>query len=122
VTDGPSASGAHGGASTCWAAVGPALRPGAARARGIGDLVRATLGLPADVAVTVQQLACREPGCPPIETVIAVLQRPPRRWTLHRPVAEIDNGLVTGLLTNDPYGETHEQHQPRDGRESGHHR
>ena len=89
---------------------------------GIGDLVRATLGLPADVAVTVQQLVCREPGCPPIETVIAVLQRPPRRWTLHRPLAEIDNGLVTGLLTNDPYGETHEQHHPRDGRESGHHR
>ncbi len=56
-------------------------------------------------AVTVQRLTCPEPGCPPIETVIAVLGTPPRRWTVHRPLTEIDDELVTGLLTHDPQGD-----------------
>ena len=55
-----------------------------------------------DVAVTVQQLSCREPGCPPVETVIAVLDTPPRRWTIHRPLVEIDDETVTDLLAHDP--------------------
>ncbi|WP_433555562.1 hypothetical protein ACQPWY_24035 [Pseudonocardia xinjiangensis] len=76
------------------------------RATEIADLVRLQLGLP-DAAVTVSQLACREPGCPPVETVIAVLATPSRRWTIHRPLAEIDDALVSGLLTHDPHGATH---------------
>ncbi|MDH6130323.1 hypothetical protein [Kitasatospora sp. GP82] len=44
-----------------------------------------------DDIVVVRQLDCAEPGCPPVETFVAVL--PPsgasRRWTLHHPVDEI---------------------------------
>ena len=75
------------------------------RATEIADLARASLGLSADAAVTVSQVACREPGCPPVETVIAVLGRPARRWTIHRPLIEVDDALVTSLLTHDPHGE-----------------
>jgi hypothetical protein len=75
------------------------------RAIEIAALVRITLALPEDIAVTVQQLACREPGCPPIETVIAVLAVPPRRWTLHRPLAEIEDDVVISLLTHGPIGD-----------------
>lgn len=70
--------------------------------------MRTTLSLPEDTTVTVSQLSCREPGCPPLETVIAILDDPPRRWTIHRPLAEIDDALVTGLLHHDPHGETHD--------------
>jgi hypothetical protein len=76
------------------------------RASEIAALVRITLGLPEDIAVTVQQLACREPGCPPIETVIAVLAVPPQRWTLHRPLAEIDDDVVISLLTHGRIGDS----------------
>jgi hypothetical protein len=76
-----------------------------ARGRRAGDitaLVRSTLQIPEDVAVTVQQLSCREPGCPPVETVIAVLGTQPRRWTIHRPLAEIDDAAVEDVLAHNP--------------------
>jgi hypothetical protein len=72
------------------------------RAGEIAALVRSTLRLEEVVAVTVQQVRCREPGCPPVETVIAVFGAPPRRWTIHRPLAEIDDATVTDLLARDP--------------------
>jgi hypothetical protein len=80
----------------------------ARRAAEIAELVRVTLRLPDDVAVTVQQLSCAEPGCPPVETVVAVLATPPRRWTIHRPLAEIDDALVTSRLTHSHLGDVHD--------------
>jgi hypothetical protein len=70
----------------------------------IAQLVRTILKLPDDVAVTVQQLTCREPGCPPVETVIAVLAASPQRWTLHHPLTAINDDMVTHLLTDNPDG------------------
>ncbi len=78
------------------------------RAAEIAELVRATLGLPEDTAVTVQQLSCSEPGCLPVETVIAVLATPPLRWTIHRPLAEVDDALVTSRLTHPHPGDAHD--------------
>ncbi|MGF1645595.1 MAG: hypothetical protein ACFCVF_01520 [Kineosporiaceae bacterium] len=79
------------------------------RAAEIADLVHRHLALPPESAVTVQQLACREPGCPPIETVIAVLGTPPRRWTLHHPLSEIDDAMVVDLVRpDDAPGDDHD--------------
>ncbi len=87
------------------------------RAAELADVVRAALGLPVEAVVTVSQLTCREPGCPPVETVIAVLPsdrtEAVRRWTIHRPLVEIDDVLVTGLLTHDPHGDRHDRPQGR---------
>jgi hypothetical protein len=80
----------------------------ARRAAEIAELIRVTLRLPDDVAVTVQQLSCSEPGCPPVETVLAVLATPPCRWTIHRPLAEIDDALVTSRLTHSRLGDVHD--------------
>ncbi|MEU5845320.1 hypothetical protein [Saccharopolyspora shandongensis] len=80
--------------------------PGRAdRAGEIAELARTTLGLPTDAAVTVQELACAEPGCPPIETKIAVLGERPRRWTFHARVSEVDDETVRAILTTRPEGE-----------------
>lgn len=80
--------------------------PGRAdRAGEIAELVRATLDLPSGAAVTVQELACAEPGCPPVETKIAVLDRPQRRWTIHAPVSDVDDETVRTTLTTRPEGE-----------------
>lgn len=76
------------------------------RAAEIGDLVRTALALPEQAAVTVQQLACTEPGCPPIETKIAVLgMGSARRWTLHTPLSEVADSDVRRLLDQHPEGE-----------------
>ena len=88
-----------------------ASAPGADRgsqAVHLAQLVRTILDLPHDVAVTVQQLTCREPGCPPVETVIAVLASVPRRWTLHHPLSAISDDMVTRLLTDNPQGGPHD--------------
>ncbi|MGW0159794.1 hypothetical protein ACWDUN_10775 [Mycobacterium sp. NPDC003323] len=44
------------------------------------QVVRTELDLYAEATVLIQQLACTEPGCPPVETVVAVLGTPRRSW------------------------------------------
>ncbi|MFE2425890.1 hypothetical protein ACFXJ5_03865 [Streptomyces sp. NPDC059373] len=70
--------------------------------RELKETVRCLLALDEDTAVVVRQLACTEPGCPPLETVVAVLpmDAPARRWTLHRPTEQItEDDLRAVLLT-----------------------
>lgn len=68
------------------------------------QLVRRLLGLDDGTAVMVRQLDCTEPGCPPLETVIAVLPDagPARRWTLHRPADQIDESDLRALFDLPP--------------------
>jgi hypothetical protein len=44
-----------------------------------------------DDAVVVNELRCTEPGCPPIETVVALLRAgsEPRQIRVYKPVAEV---------------------------------
>lgn len=55
---------------------------------------RALLGLSDDVVISVTELACREPGCPDIETVVAVLKAglKPRIIRMHKPIPEVTLG------------------------------
>ncbi|MFH9820153.1 hypothetical protein [Streptomyces sp. NPDC017230] len=71
--------------------------------RELKETVRGLLGLDDDTAVMVRQLVCTEPGCPPLETVVAVLPMdgPARRWTLYRPADQItEDDLRAALLTD----------------------
>ena len=46
--------------------------------------------LPESASVLVTELRCGEPGCPPLETVIAILDPgPPRQVKIPKPVAEV---------------------------------
>lgn len=44
----------------------------------VKDWTRHTVGVEDDIGVMVKQLACTEPGCPPVETVIASCTTPGR--------------------------------------------
>jgi hypothetical protein len=84
--------------------VRPAGQPRAADRADTGALkavVRDTLHLDADHTIVVQQLACAEPGCPPVETVIAVLSAtaPAQRWTLHQPLSDLTADALRAALT-----------------------
>jgi len=46
------------------------------RVREIRSWVRESHGIPEETTVMVTELACTEPGCPPLETVVAVLHSP----------------------------------------------
>ena len=45
-----------------------------------------------DISVMITQLQCTEEGCPPIETVIAIMETPgkPRQYKIHKPLAEVE--------------------------------
>ncbi len=57
----------------------------------VKEWVVEVFGLGADVTVMVTELRCTEPGCPPLETVIAILDRPgrPRQFKVHKAAAEV---------------------------------
>jgi hypothetical protein len=58
-----------------------------------------TLGLTDDVAVMVTELRCTEPGCPPLETVVAILGEsgPNRQYKIHKPIADVTEADVRSM-------------------------
>ncbi len=40
--------------------------------------------------ISISQLTCKEPGCPPIETVIAVMTHPVQQHKIHKSVNDIN--------------------------------
>lgn len=75
-------------------------QPNAERIAFIKQMVAQRFGLPPDAVVMVSELRCSEPGCPPLETVIAILDGPGRRRQvkLHKSTAEITAKDVDGLI------------------------
>jgi len=66
--------------------------------------VREALGLDEGTVVLVRQLACHEPGCPPVETVLAVLHEGGTvARTVHRPVADLTYDDVHTAFTREEY-------------------
>jgi hypothetical protein len=63
----------------------------AAAIRRLKLLARELFGASEDDAVVVTELACTEPGCPPIETVIALLRAgsEPRQVKVHKPAVDV---------------------------------
>ncbi|MFE4108027.1 hypothetical protein [Almyronema epifaneia] len=75
----------------------------------IGQLktwTQAALDLSADIPVSISQLQCQEPGCPPLETVITVMTQPPQMFKIHRAASEITFAEVQHAIRSAP------QHPP----------
>ncbi|MEM7649736.1 MAG: hypothetical protein AAF283_11180 [Cyanobacteria bacterium P01_A01_bin.70] len=60
--------------------------------------VHEALALPEDVPISISQLQCHEPGCPPIETVVAVMSQPPQTFKIHAGVEAIAQGDVERMV------------------------
>ena len=60
------------------------------------------LSLNAENQVSISQLTCTEPGCSPLETVIAVMTQPPQTYKIHQPAADIgEEDVVRALKTGE---------------------
>ena len=55
----------------------------------IKNWVYQILNISSKIPVSISQLQCHEPGCPPVETVIAVMTSPPQQYKIHKPISEI---------------------------------
>ena len=51
--------------------------------------------------VTVAELACHEPGCPPVETVVTVhgSDSDRRTWHIHKPLSEVEVTDIVDVVT-----------------------
>ena len=65
--------------------------------------------LDVDTTVMVTELQCTEPGCPPVETVIAILERPgqPRQHKVFKPMAEVTRDDVARLRNGEAEAHGH---------------
>lgn len=48
------------------------------------------LKLAPEVSISVSQLQCIEPGCPPIETVITIFSQPAQQYKIHKALDDIE--------------------------------
>jgi len=64
---------------------------GGTGSREIKAWVREWLALDDEVTILVTELQCHEPGCPPVETVMALLRQgqPTEQMKIHLPMAEV---------------------------------
>lgn len=81
------------------------------QAERIRNWVRTIWALSDDTTVMVTELECREPGCPPIETVIALLEGPgqTRQFKVHKSAQDVDRkdveALAAGRIRHDHHDE-----------------
>jgi hypothetical protein len=62
--------------------------------------VRAKYSLTEDAVIMVSELRCTEPGCPPLETVIAILEEGARRqFKIHKAAIEIGEEDIRELTS-----------------------
>jgi len=48
------------------------------------------LEINSETSISISQLTCKEPGCPPIETVIAVMTKTVQQYKIHKSVNDIN--------------------------------
>lgn len=75
--------------------------PSVERAAQIKVWVAQHFELPKESTVLVSELRCTEPGCPPLETVIALFHQDGRstQRKLHKPLAEVTEPDVRDLAS-----------------------
>ena len=83
------------------------------RARAVKSWVREAARVEDDATIMVSELTCVEPGCPPLEVVMAVLRpgRPPEQRKLHKALAEVgpEDVRAAWATTADDHHEHHSQ-------------
>ena len=69
--------------------------------RQVKEWVYDSLPVSAEATVSIMELECHEAGCPPLETVIAVMEKgkETRQWKLHKPMPEITLADIVELAT-----------------------
>ena len=80
-----------------------ARRASPGRAGEVKVWVTEHLGLAEADLVTIAQLACHEPGCPPVETVVTVHASGGERrsWHVHKSLSEVDEMDVVTALSSE---------------------
>ncbi len=64
---------------------------------------REALGLGEDAVITISELACSDPGCPLVETAVAIFDdRGTRQWKFTRPKVALTQAMLRQTLKTPP--------------------
>ncbi|MBE9141174.1 hypothetical protein IQ254_28900 [Nodosilinea sp. LEGE 07088] len=59
------------------------------------------LNLDSETTISINQIQCREPGCPPVETAIIILTQPIQQYKIHKAISDISTAdLVKAVQEN----------------------
>ncbi|BAZ18223.1 hypothetical protein NIES4071_101080 (plasmid) [Calothrix sp. NIES-4071] len=61
--------------------------------------IHEALQLDEEISISLSQLKCTEPGCPPVETVIIVMASTVQQYKIHKPIEDIQYVDICNLLT-----------------------
>ena len=69
--------------------------------RYLKEIISKRLKLPETTIISIVELSCHEPGCPPKETVITTnaIDGTSKTWKIEKPIAEIDSFDIEKFLT-----------------------
>ena len=86
----------------------------AAAVRALREAAQALFGASDDDAVMVHELRCTEPGCPPLETVVALLRsgQPPRQVKVHKAVVDVTVDDLRVVIEGGGVHPPHVHHEP----------
>ena len=70
------------------------LKADPAKVKQVKTWIAEIFNLDEQVTVSLNQLTCHEPGCPPIETAIVVMEKPPKQYKIHKSIAEIQQSDI----------------------------
>ena len=51
-----------------------------------------------ETSISLSQLQCTEPECPPIETVILVMKNPVQQYKIHKKIADIEYADISLII------------------------
>ena len=68
--------------------------------RYLKDIISKKLNLPETTILSIAELSCHEPGCPPKETVITIsaIDEKNKTWKIEKPIDEIDKFDIENLF------------------------
>ena len=70
------------------------LKADPAKVKQIKTWITKILDLDDRVTISLNQLTCHEPGCPPIETAIVIIEQPPKQYKIHKSIAKIQQSDI----------------------------
>ncbi len=73
------------------------LKADPAKVKQVKTWIAEILNLDEQVAISLNQLTCHEPGCPPIETAIVIVEQPPKQYKIHKSIADIQQSDIYQL-------------------------
>jgi hypothetical protein len=74
------------------------LKAAPERAKQVKTWIAEIFNLDEQVTISLNQLTCRETDCPPIETAIVIMLKPPKQYKIHKSIAEIERVDIEQLI------------------------